>query len=255
MVLQIRRGIEDSRTGVIPSAGELVATTDTVELFLGDGVESGGYFVGPVTGINQLGDVDIVTIAPSTDISMLRWNGLAFAPIDHYLDAMANVFVATVSDGQGLVYDTPSTGWINTDALTLTLTSLASGQGLYYNEDDAKFTNQPPVTQVEGQVLKNGLSNVGWDALSGTFAQLQLIQDYELTEIVNSENGHKYSLLTIQQGASTGHIIFTGNNWFWPGGSPPVITQGSNRRDLIEITRNNGVYYGRFVGSQDFLLG
>jgi hypothetical protein len=42
MPLQIRRGLNSDRTSVTPSEGELVYSTDTKQLFVGDGTTSGG---------------------------------------------------------------------------------------------------------------------------------------------------------------------------------------------------------------------
>ena len=42
MALQIRRGTDAERGGITPLAGELVFTTDTKKLFVGDGSTVGG---------------------------------------------------------------------------------------------------------------------------------------------------------------------------------------------------------------------
>ena len=44
--IQIRRGVEAQRALVTPDAGEPLFTTDTRELFIGDGATPGGLFVG-----------------------------------------------------------------------------------------------------------------------------------------------------------------------------------------------------------------
>ncbi len=48
--IQIRRGVEAQRALVIPDVGELLFTTDTHELFVGDGATAGGLFMGGGTG-------------------------------------------------------------------------------------------------------------------------------------------------------------------------------------------------------------
>lgn len=40
--IKIRRGLSTARTGVTPAAGELLYTTDTRQLFVGDGTTPGG---------------------------------------------------------------------------------------------------------------------------------------------------------------------------------------------------------------------
>ena len=42
MALQIRRGTDAQRQGITPLAGELIFTTDTKKLFVGDGSTVGG---------------------------------------------------------------------------------------------------------------------------------------------------------------------------------------------------------------------
>ena len=42
MALQVRRGTNAERLGITPLAGELVYTTDTKQLYVGDGATAGG---------------------------------------------------------------------------------------------------------------------------------------------------------------------------------------------------------------------
>jgi hypothetical protein len=52
MALRIRRGTEPQRTGVTLEMGEIVWTTDAKQLWVGDGLQPGGY---PVVGANVAG--------------------------------------------------------------------------------------------------------------------------------------------------------------------------------------------------------
>lgn len=84
MALQIRRGTNAQRTGITPVVGELLYTTDTKRLFVGDGVTAGGNAVVAQTDIvndttPQLGgDLDvngrIITTTANSDI-VLEPNG------------------------------------------------------------------------------------------------------------------------------------------------------------------------------------
>jgi hypothetical protein len=49
MALQIRRGTNAERTAVTLAAGELGYTTDTKQLYVGDGTTAGGVSVGGVS--------------------------------------------------------------------------------------------------------------------------------------------------------------------------------------------------------------
>lgn len=83
MALRLRRGTNAERLLVTPLEGELIYTTDTKILYIGDGVTQGGL---QVTGafpesINDLNDVDIASLAPEVG-QVLKWNGIEFIPAD-----------------------------------------------------------------------------------------------------------------------------------------------------------------------------
>jgi hypothetical protein len=79
--IQIRRGVEAQRVLVTPDAGELLFTTDTKEVFVGDGATVGGV---PVSGGSTAGFVQKIrgtqTIAVSVDTVTVSGLGLASAP-------------------------------------------------------------------------------------------------------------------------------------------------------------------------------
>jgi hypothetical protein len=54
MALQLRRGTSGTRTGIVPAAGELIYTTDTKLVYVGDGSTAGG------TAVSSGGLTDIV---------------------------------------------------------------------------------------------------------------------------------------------------------------------------------------------------
>ncbi len=67
MALKIRKGTDAERLTVTPASGELIYTTDTKQIFVGDGTTIGGIFVGPASsealtlgGNLTLGGYDIV---------------------------------------------------------------------------------------------------------------------------------------------------------------------------------------------------
>ena len=57
MALRLRRGTDGERLSVTPKAGELIYTTDTKKVFVGDGTTLGGTQVGALE-LNDLSDVD-----------------------------------------------------------------------------------------------------------------------------------------------------------------------------------------------------
>ena len=80
MSLRIRRGTNAERSGVTFLEGELVYTTDTKKMFVGDGVTVGGIAVDSAQGsINQMSDVNIAGIQVG---QILQWDGSNFIPGD-----------------------------------------------------------------------------------------------------------------------------------------------------------------------------
>jgi hypothetical protein len=79
--IQIRRGVEAQRALVIPDAGELLFTTDTKELFVGDGTTAGGLLMG---GGSNAGFVQKIrgtqAIASGADAVTVTGLGLAATP-------------------------------------------------------------------------------------------------------------------------------------------------------------------------------
>ncbi len=92
MALRLRRGTDAQRLSLdgvsipVPAEGELIYTTDTKKLFVGDGATVGGIAVDVANSslsIDALSDVDITNVAP-VDGQSLVWNNSAgeFQPGD-----------------------------------------------------------------------------------------------------------------------------------------------------------------------------
>jgi hypothetical protein len=63
MSLRLRRGLNTDRTTITPEEGELLYTTDTKRLFIGDGTTLGG---NPVNSISAMSYTHTQSIAAST---------------------------------------------------------------------------------------------------------------------------------------------------------------------------------------------
>lgn len=78
--LILKRGLSTNRSNVVPAQGELIFTTDTNKVFVGDGSTAGGLEVGGgssgATSLDGLSDV-AVGVTPLSDGDMLRFNGTA----------------------------------------------------------------------------------------------------------------------------------------------------------------------------------
>jgi hypothetical protein len=143
MVQQIRRGPESGRAGITPALGELILTTGEHKLYMGDGVQAGGFLVGPFTGIGQLGDVDLASVAPTGNESILRYNGTNWGVTTHDLNSLINVSgLDAVVDGQTFVYNGGTNRWTTGDGLSLSINSPESGHKLTYNSGEDVWENQ-----------------------------------------------------------------------------------------------------------------
>ena len=82
MPLQIRRGTDAERQGSFtPAEGELIYTTDTKKLYVGDGITPGGVAIDTVGGgASVLGDLTDVSGAAPTVGQVLKWDGANWVP-------------------------------------------------------------------------------------------------------------------------------------------------------------------------------
>lgn len=76
MALRLRRGTEAERSLITPASGELIYTTDTKKLYVGDGSTVGGNDVTGRISLSELDDVG-TALVPPTDGQVLAWDGVA----------------------------------------------------------------------------------------------------------------------------------------------------------------------------------
>lgn len=75
MALRLRRGTEAERSLITPASGELIYTTDTKRLYVGDGTTVGGNPVSGRTNLSELDDVG-TALVPPTDGQVLAWDAV-----------------------------------------------------------------------------------------------------------------------------------------------------------------------------------
>ena len=68
MALQLRRGTSGTRTGIVPAAGELIYTTDTKLLYVGDGSTAGGTLISG-GGLNDIVNDTTPQLGGSLDVN------------------------------------------------------------------------------------------------------------------------------------------------------------------------------------------
>ena len=119
--IQIRRGVEAQRALITPDAGEPLFTTDTKQLFIGDGATAGGLLVG---GGSSVGYVQkfrgTQAIAVGVNAVTVTGLGLAAAP------GQVLVTVRKVSGGLNL-FATVRDDSITTDGFTVDLSAATDG--------------------------------------------------------------------------------------------------------------------------------
>jgi len=115
MPLQIRRGTDAERLGSFtPVEGELIYTTDTKKLYVGDGATVGGVAIDTVSsggggGASVLNDLSDVIIGTLNDGDVLKWNGAHWAGDTvggvASLDDLSDVIIENAIPGSILQYD------------------------------------------------------------------------------------------------------------------------------------------------------
>lgn len=89
MALQIRRGSDVDRQGIIPKAGEPIFTTDTKKLYIGDGSTAGGIIVDTTTGISNVVEDTSPQLGGNLDLNNNTINGTGNINITGQISASA----------------------------------------------------------------------------------------------------------------------------------------------------------------------
>ena len=121
MAFQIRRGTNSERQGITPSEGELIYTTDTKKLFVGDGTSAGGnpveYFskirVNAVDVVPDNVNLGTITLAAGTGITLAADIITDTITINSTTAQAESFKTISISGQSNIVADT------NTDTLTL----------------------------------------------------------------------------------------------------------------------------------------
>jgi len=130
MSLRLRRGTDGERLAITPEAGELIFTTDTKTVFVGDGATQGGIVVsaGGVT-LADLGDTNIVSVQDGDllgyNASASKWEATRFVDTDITGSVFAKDSGVLVDANAGLI-----TGTVSTDAVTASGTAVFGGTGM-----------------------------------------------------------------------------------------------------------------------------
>lgn len=125
MALRLRRGTDTERQLITPVQGELIYTTDTKRLYVGDGTTAGGIAVDEEV-LLTLGELLDVESTPASDGDILSWNDgdSAWGPIsiESALNATSinslidvDTETDTPADGNVLAWDAGLSAWSTTE--------------------------------------------------------------------------------------------------------------------------------------------
>ena len=93
MALKLRRGTDAERLAITPVEGELIYTTDTKLLYVGDGTTAGGTLVTGSGGASAINDLSDVTISAPSSGEVLKYDGAGWVN-----DTVSVGAIPTISD-------------------------------------------------------------------------------------------------------------------------------------------------------------
>lgn len=193
MALRLRRGTDAERQTITPLEGELIYTTDTEKLYVGDGTTVGGNPIDSDTITDQLSDLSDVALAGLQDGQTIAYdaNNNRFEPAD---------LASSIND----LTDVDTTG-------------VSTGDVLKW--DGAAFVPDVEGAITEGATYNINISgNVDGDVTGSVFADDSTLVIDGLTGDVSSTNIVSTNLILDYDSTDYGNIIFSYDGT--PGGDP-----------------------------------
>lgn len=117
MALKLRQGLSSDRLSITPASGELIYTTDTKEIYVGDGTTAGGNSISGAIPVNLNSLTDVVITSASSG-QVLKFDGANWVngtdntgAGSSNLDGLTDVIITGPSNGQILKYN--GSNWVN----------------------------------------------------------------------------------------------------------------------------------------------
>jgi hypothetical protein len=254
MALQIRRGTEQERQLIIPSAGEPIYTTDSKKLYIGDGVSVGGIsvsspdIINPISGINDLNDVAITN--PLSN-QVLKWSGTSW--INSFEES------SPVLSVNGL-----------TGVIELTTDTIPEGALKFFSNDRAKdaaadllvngthssltFNYNPITRTIESSLSSNITTNVIGNLTGLVLGTDQSIiinsQEKTITGKINAEDidlTGRVLIRSAQDSQTKGDLGFDSNtNAIYLNGNGVDIEVGSTQNTMLYATTGSILLFTRY---------
>ena len=182
MALQVRRGTNSERLGVTFAPGELVYTTDSKGLYVGDGSTPGGVDVVSTSGISGANDVDLPTFIPTT-VSTVEsdGNGLVTLVLDGPHGLVIGDRAELLLDGNAAL-----NGQFEVSAVPTTDTVVLDGPLVYVAPvSDTGTLRKLGYDITDGSFLSYNDAGAEWGAST---VQLNTLTDVDLTGIALLDN-------------------------------------------------------------------
>lgn len=251
MALRLRRGTDSERLLITPAEGELIYTTDTKKLYVGDGVTVGG---NPV-------DTDT-----DTDTNVDVANALASLSINDLGDVNADSAVANTGDI--LAYDAASGDWRATPPGELTelnslsdvnLAGVLDGEIIAFNSASGNFENQQNtllnLKDFDETTTRKANSVIVYNESTGFYENSDVIKvdlyADDSSILVDAATGQFYGIFNgtlngTHIGTLEGNVLggdVQANN------GAPILTSGTDGTDAVFVGSMNGTVFGELVGS------
>lgn len=161
MALRIRQGLSTDRTSITPASGELIYTTDTKFVYVGDGSTAGGNLISGAVATNLDGLSDVV-ITSASNGQVLKFNGSNWVnaaesgggggSMTDFRVTAGDSTQATILDGELLSIVGDGSATVTLDPVTKTLTigtpyfvnPGVQGQLAFYNVTGSNLSPTPP---------------------------------------------------------------------------------------------------------------
>lgn len=199
MALRLRRGTNAQRQTLTPVDGELIYTTDTKRLYVGDGTTVGGNGVSaPVTSVN--GQVGTVTL---TTNEVSEGNGNLYFTNERAQDATASMLTGGTHTGIGFTYvdNGASTGTVNAALNDSYVTELAQ-DAIKTLLDNGSQTN---ITYT----YDDSLNSLSLSSNIATFSQFTVDPTVFITSFTRGTGYTRHPTVTLSRGIGDTTGLFT----------------------------------------------